>query len=331
MFTGVVQDMLGKVPSVNYERCYPSRLKTFFCKNYNYSTYDSFVPYAKSKIVGNFPHEIIELFDKPERAEKIKEFQKAMSNVTKYVRGCYKSCKENNIIYYGFEDLDPQDLKMIEGDFSAFLNKMLKGVVPKGIKAKLAYTGKGAWGNVFQFSLVDKNGEKIMHDKALKVFHKTKCSIKSLAKNQGCYAETNFWTFLKKIIGHKMDKTQFTRHYLSDMDSAYSITEFADKDIHPTTAPIDFERLFKIFYTDYSNEMINGKLYDVGGCAKYPNFVDDKVVLKYLKKLVFRNSDKDLKELLANLQAKIQNPKTPHRAKIQKALELFDKYNEPLY
>jgi len=78
--------MLGKVPSVNYEKCYPSRLKNFFCKNYNYSTYDSFVPYAKSKIVGNFPHEIIELFDKPERAEKIKEFQKAMSNVTKYER-----------------------------------------------------------------------------------------------------------------------------------------------------------------------------------------------------------------------------------------------------
>ena len=68
-----------------------------------------------------------------------------------------------------------------------------------------------------------------------------------------------------------------------------------------------------------------------GGCAKYPNFVDDKVVLKYLKKLVFRNSDKDLKQLLANLQTKIQNQKTPHRDKIQKALELFDKYNEPLY
>ena len=194
--------MLGKVPSVNYEKCYPSRLKNFFCKNYNYSTYDSFVPYAKSKIVGNFPHEIIELFDKPERAEKIKEFQKAMSNVTKYVRGCYKSCKENNIIHYGFEDLDPQNLKMIEGDFSSFLNKMLKGVIPQGIKARLAYTGKGAWGNVFRFSLVDEKGEKIMHDKALKVFHNVKCPIKSLTKNQGCYAETYFWTFLKKIIGH---------------------------------------------------------------------------------------------------------------------------------
>ena len=46
--------------------------------------------------------------------------------------------------------------------------------------------------------------------------------------------------------------------------------------------------------------MINGKLYDVGGCAKYPNFVDDKVVLKYLKKL-FKNAKiyEELKRELA--------------------------------
>ena len=170
-----------------------------------------------------------------------------------------------------------------------------------------------------------------MHDKALKVFHDVQAPSKSFARTQGVGAEANIWSFLKNVIGHKMDKTQFTRHYISDLKNAYSITEFADKNIHKTTAPIDFEKLFKMFYTDFTNEMVNDKIYDVGGFSKYPKFIDDKVVLKYFKKLMNRNSEKDLKPLLTDLQKKIQNPKTPHVDKIKKALELFEKRNEPLY
>lgn len=322
--------MSVKMPTINYEKCYPSRLKRIFKRNYNYKTYDSFVPNSKNQLVGNLPHEIIELFDKSERKEKIKAFQNATSNITKYLRSCYQECKKNNVIQFGFEDLDPEDLKNLEKEFSGFFNKLLKGIVPKGTKASLKYIGKGCWGNVFKLSIANKDG-KIMHDKALKVFHHIKCPIKSLKANQGIYAEANFWTFLKNAIGHKMDKTQFTRHYISDLANGYSITEFADKKVHPTTTPIDYERLFRIFYTDVSNEAINQKIYDIGGCLKYPHFVDDKVTLKYFKKLMHRNSDKDLNPLLNNLKALVQNPKTPHRDKIQKALELFDKRNEPLY
>ena len=330
MFTEVVQSMLGKVPSVNFEKCYPSRLKRIFKKDYNYRSYDSFVPYTKNKLVGNLPNEIINLFDKPDRGTKIKEFQKGLANTTKYIRALYKQCKNENIIQSSFDDLEPEDLKLIEKDITNLMNATIRGIVPKSVKAKISYVGNGCWGNTFKFSLMDKNGE-IMHDKALKVFHNKSCTTPSINRNQGSYAEANFWTFLKNVIGHKMDKTQFTRHYISDLETGYSLTEFADKKIHPTTAPIDFERLFKIFYTDYSNEKINGKMYDIGGCIKFPNFIDDKIVLKYLKKLVHRNSNKDLKPLLTDLQAKVQNPKTPHRSKIQKALELFEKYNEPLY
>lgn len=319
-----MKSMLRKVPSVNYEKCYPSRLKRFFKRDYNYRTYDSFVPNAKNKLLGNLPNEIINLFDKSERGTKIKEFQKGLANTTKYIRGLYKQCKENNIIQYGFEDLDPQDLKLIEKDISNLMNKTLKGVVPKDVKAKLSYIGKGCWGNTFKLSMTDKNG-KIMHDKALKVFHHISCPVPSLKRNQGSYAEANVWTFLKNAIGHKMDKTQFTRHYISDVENGYSLTEFADKNILPTTAPVDFENLFKIFYTDVTNEKINGKLYDIGGCIKFPNFINDKVTLRYFKKLMHRNPEKDLQPFLENLQEKIKNPKTPDREKIQRAIEIFNK------
>ena len=245
--------------------------------------------------------------------------------MTKYLRACYKECKKNNIISYSFNDLDSQDLKMLEKDFSVFFNKLLKGIVPKNIKASVSYVDKGYWGNVFKLSMYDKNTKKtIMHDKALKVFHNIKCNTKSFSNSQGVYAEANFWTYLKNIAGHKLDKTQFTRHYVSDLQYGYSLTEFADQMIAKTTAPLDIDNLFKIFYADITNEAINTKIYDVGGCLKYPEFIKDKVVMRYFKKLMHRNPGKDIDEFLKNLNEKSKNPKTPHRSKIQEAIRLFE-------
>lgn len=322
--------MLGKVSTVDFVKCYPSRLKNFFKRDYNYKSYDAFIPNTKDQVVGNLPHEIIELFDKSQRADKVKMFYSALGGVAKYIRAFYKESKKTGVIKRSFDELAPENVKMLDKTFSKFLNGQLKGVLPKGTRANLSYVDRGAWGNVYKLSISDKNG-KIMHDKALKVFHDVQAPSKSFARTQGVGAEANIWTFLKNVIGHKMDKTQFTRHYISDLKNAYSITEFADKNIHKTTAPIDFEKLFKMFYTDFTNEMVNDKIYDVGGFSKYPKFIDDKVVLKYFKKLMNRNSEKDLKPLLTDLQKKIQNPKTPHVDKIKKALELFEKRNEPLY
>ena len=317
--------MLNKVPEVNYQKCYPSRLKRFFKANFGYKTYDSFVPETKCKITGNLPAEIIELWEDKDRKKNIKLFYKAMSNMTNYLRACYKECKKNNIISYDFNDLEPENLKLLENDFTKFFNKLLHGILPKDIKVSLAYIDRGCWGNVYKLIMYDKNTKKrIMHDKAFKVFHNVKCPVKDLSNSQGVYAEANFWTYLKNIAGHKLDKTQFTRHYVSDLEYGYSLTELADKKAPKTTAPLDIDNLFKIFYTDVTNETINGKIYDVGGCLKYPGFIKDKVVMKYFKKLMHRNSEKDLNNFLSSINEKLCNPKTPHREKIQEALRLFE-------
>ena len=315
--------MAIKINFTDYEKCYPSRLKKFFRSNFNYKTYDEFIPNMKNQIVGNFPPEIINLFG-VNKSENIKQFQQAMGEFVQYLRQCYIEFKKNNIIQFNFTDMDSEDLKLFEKKSSEFLNSMLKNIVPKGIKAKLEYVGKGGWKNVFKFSMYDY-GEKIMHDKALQIFYNISCPVKSLRNSQGIYAETNFWVYLKNIIGHNMDKTQFTKYYMSDLKNGYSMTEFADSDITVTSAPFDFENIARIFYTDTTNEPINGKIYDVGGCLKFPGFIKDKVVLKYFKKLMYRTPGKDLTDYTERLKLLIQNPKTPHRDKIKQALELFQK------
>lgn len=56
--------MLNKVPNVNYEKCYPSRLKRIFRRDINYLTYKKFVPYTKNQIIGNIPIELLNYLKK---------------------------------------------------------------------------------------------------------------------------------------------------------------------------------------------------------------------------------------------------------------------------
>ncbi len=73
------------------------------------------------------------------------------------------------------------------------------------------------------------------------------------------------------------------------------------------------------------NMSIMGKQYDIGGYEKAYNFTSDKVVLRYFKKLIHR-SQKELPRVLGKIEALAQNPKTPHRDKIQQALKLFKQH-----
>lgn len=313
--------MLNKVPNVNYEKCYPSRLKRIFRRDINYLTYKKFVPYSKNQTVGNIPIEIIRLF-KDDKCNKIKRFQQGMANIANYLRGCYLGAKKENIISYGFSDLDDKDLKIFERQITLFANKQFKNVLPKDISVNLKYKGKGAWGNVFKFSMFDNSGNKIMSDKALKVYHKTFGGIPCLSHMHGSCAEANFWTFMKFFAGHDLDKTQFTKHYISDLKNGYALTEFIDSKSLKNIFPLDLSNLFRLKYSDIMNTPMSGKFYDAGGFVKAFNFISDKVTFKYFKKLMNR-SPKELIPFMQRLQECVKNPKTPHRDKIQKAIELF--------
>ena len=313
--------MLNKVPNVNYEKCYPSRLKRIFRRDINYLTYKKFVPYTKNQIIGNIPIEVIKLF-KEDKAASIKIFQKKLSNIANYLRGYYVYSKKQNIIINKFSDLSPEDFENFEKQITSFANKQLCKVLPKNISVDLKYTGKGAWGNVFKFSMLDDSGNKIMSDKALKVYHKTFGGIPCLSHIHGSCAETNFWTFLKFFAGHNLDKTQFTKHYISDLKNGYALTEFIDSKSVTHIFPLDINNLFRLKYSDIMNTPISGKFYDAGGFVKAFNFIPDKVTFKYFKKLMNR-SPKELIPFMQRLHECVKNPKTPHRDKIQKAIELF--------
>ena len=313
----------------NYEKCYPSRIKRYFRRNINYlpQTYDEIIPNMKNQIIGNLPSEIINLFG-TDKKEKIKAFQGILAQLAEHIRLTRDQMKSDKIT--SFKDFySPEKIKIYEQNISQLLNENLAPILGENYHAELKFANNGGFAELFRFSLKDKNGNKIMHDKAFKVFYNI---IEPLVMNKQMhnnFAEANFWTYISHIAGHKLDKTQFTRHYISDMKSGYYMTEFIDDDIHPTTSKLRLKRLGIKFIDWNHNKPIGTKdFYDGGGFIKRPNFIDDSVVLRYFKKIMNRNTEKERLEVLTNLEKMTENPKTPHREKIQKAIELYKQYSE---
>ena len=306
-----------------YKLHYPKRLKKFFQSGLNYETYDKFIPNMQRAVVGNIPPEIIKLFDNNKK-NNILKFQDCLSDITRYLRATYHKIKCRPDFEYFDKNYRPsQSLKNLAADGQVVFNNILKRL-PIKLRSEIEFAGHGSYGNVFKISLFDKDNKKIMHDKALKVYHSIQEYVKTEKTMHNNYAEANFWTYLKFWAGHSLDKSQFTKHYISDLKSGYALTEFIDENIPATKSLIHFVKQLHLNSKDaISNLPIRGKIFDVGGFAKDNDFIDDKIVLRYFKKLANRNPEKDLIPYMEQLQTKINNPKTPHRNKIQKALELF--------
>ena len=320
--------MLNQIKFENYEKCYPKRLKRFFQTNINYSCYDEYIPNMKRAVVGNIPKEIINLFgaDKP---QKIKLFQNALADIAVYIRENRHLMNKEKYKQFDFEFLDKQKVKIFDKQVTERFNEKVKKTLPTGVYAELNFESYGGFANVYRLSLKRNNGEKLMHDKALKVFYNV---IEPLPINKpyhNNYAEANFWTFLKKWTGHKLDNTQFTKHYISDMKNGYYMTEFIDKDITKTRKKINLEKLLGIVFDDKFNNMpINDKMYDGGGFEKLSHFIDDNVVRKNYKKIINRNTEKERLQVITNMEKLAENPKTPHRNKILKAVQIYKTQQE---
>lgn len=291
--------MLPKVSAQNYERCYFSRLKKLFQSDINYKDYSFYVPETKRAIVGNIPSEIINLFEPDKRETNIKIFQSVLAETAKLSR------EENDIT-----------------KVNKFLATGLRDIMPKGTNVDFKYVGYGGYKDVYKLSIKDVENKKIMHDKA---FHVYKINNASMArKSHGLYAEPNAWYYLQRNIGHSTDKTQFTKHYISDMQSGYSLTEFADNEITKTTAEFDHNRILGVILTDtQNNPRINKKVYDIGGLIRIQGAIKDRTTLKYFKKIANRNTQKEREEVVKNLTEKVENIKTPHRDKIIEALDYY--------
>lgn len=316
--------MLSKVSSYNYEKCYPKRLKKLFETHINLKTYNEFIPHMQRAVVGNIPVEIIKMFPKSTRGENIKAFQETLSKTAFAIRNEYNQIrKEQDFCFLDHNYKPSKYVKKIAQKGEKILNQELKKFFGKDfITAKLQYAGNGCFKNVFQLSLFNQDGKRIMHDKALQVFHNLTESHSYYSMIHNTYAEANFWTFLKRIAGHKLDNTQFTKHYISDLHSGYCMTEFIDENISKTTKSLPIFELFNFRapHDKAFNPKIMGKEYDAGGYQINEEFTANKILIRYSKQLYY-SMGKQYEDVLTKLKKLVQNQKTPYRKEIEKIIE----------
>ena len=318
--------MLTRVNLAENNSCYPTRLRKLFRQGVQYKTYGKFVPQTTKATVGNLPAEIIELFKPSERAEKVTAFQKVLADTAKFIRTIH----DENMVDLAHDDKfcvdNILDCKGIEAN--KMLHENLKGILPDGYKANLEYVDYGGFKDVYKLGVSDENGKKIMHDKAFHVYRNLS-ETGDYGYQHGIWAEPNMWIYMSYRAGHPLDKTQFTKHYLSDLHAGYSITEYADYNITKTTSPFRVREILGLRYKDIDhNPLLHKKVYDVGGFVKSKFFTDDKLVSRYYKQIFNRNTEKEKEQVISQLEAKIKNPKTPHRDKMQKGIDLYREKSE---
>lgn len=319
--------MLTKISPINYETCYPKRLKKLFETHINLRTYNQFIPNMERAVVGNIPIEIIKSIPKATRGEGIKNFQTALSETALTLRNAYYEIRKDADFSFEDDNYRPSKyVKEIAKTGEKILNQELTNIFGEDfMQAKLEYVGNGSFKNVFKLSLFNHYGKKIMHDKALQVYHQLNEGNPYYSMVHNTYAEANFWTFLKRVAGHKLDNTQFTKHYISDLHSGYCMTEFIDGKIPTTTKPLDICGLFnfRIPHDKAYNPRIMGKEYDGGGYEGNDDFTPNKILIRYSKQLYY-SMGKQFEDVVLKLIKLVKNPKTPYRKELEKLLETYN-------
>ncbi|MCM1338674.1 MAG: hypothetical protein NC191_03275 [Muribaculaceae bacterium] len=310
-----------------YERCYPKRLKRWFQADVNYSSYNTVIPNMERAVIGNIPVELIKLFPKESRGEKIKLIQQILARTSVFLRDVYHQTRcAGSFSYYDKNYRYSNEIKSVAAEGERYLNQELQNFFGENfLQAKIGFAGFGDFANVFRLSLRRADGKKIMHDKALKVYHNLAEGDPRYAKSHNSYAEANFWTFLKRIAGHDLAATQFTKHYISDLHSGYCMTEFIDEYIPRTKSKLPVFDLFR-FRVPKDKEYnipIGGKECDGGGYEKGTGFLSDKISLRCIKMLYYAKG-KMFDDIVSNLTNQANNPHNPNRDKIRHVLERFN-------
>lgn len=320
--------MLPKISATNYERCYPKRLKRIFRSNLNMHSYNRFIPKMQRAVVGNVPVEIIKYFPKETRGQNIKSFQALLSDTAVYLRETASRMGHNYDFTLFDENYQLTDyaIELAQGASQRFNSRLAEILGGEHLTANFKFAGEGDFADIFKLSIRGADGQKVMHDKAFKVYRKVNETNPCYSTMHNTCAEANLWEFVKYFAGHKLDNTQYTKHYISDLHSGYCMTEFIDEKIPKTTSPLNILRDFGLNEPeDFKlNSPIMHKIFDGGGYKKNEFFSSDKIVIR-IRKILNRSKSTILSDMLDKYEALAQNPKTPHRDKIQKAIELFKK------
>lgn len=197
----------------------------------------------------------------------------------------------------------------------------------KGLYKKLPFSKKATpeiWEKVLrQFKVTYK--PKSINELAQAINKETRIGA-CASKMNGIYAEANSYQFIQRAAGHPLDNTNLNKHYMFDLQNNFNLSAFSDGTRPPVTKRLNFTNIGLMpadVYENYDN-IVYGRIIDLGGMIKTNEKLMDKTTLKYFKKIVNRNTEKEKQQVIQELKKLVSNPKTPLRNKIEKAISLAE-------
>ncbi|MDR1327385.1 MAG: hypothetical protein LBJ74_03150 [Heliobacteriaceae bacterium] len=334
-----------------------SRLKGIFTAGMNYKNYERIVSTAKNGTLGNIPNELIGMILKihPEnKAGMIKQAQNGfvqaadvLKNVTKeqikFVKGLPRPLR----LITDEDYAQIQNIKNLCAQAGEALQKTFRNILPKGTEVKLSYLGTGGHANAYKMEFLDNKGLQLFQDRVLKVYKTMDDKIErylvgenisspseaaiKICRNDfrvhGAAAEANSAAMIKRGLGHNLSKTDLIKPDMFDTKNGFAILPFADEFLPAVTKKADLKYLGMFSADFHAGNRHAGRIFDYGQVEMRKGCEDltDKTVLKYFKKVMNRTNVEERHELLCRYKRLAENPKTPHRDKILKAIELAEK------
>ena len=240
--------------------------------------------------------------------------------------------------------------------------QFLKKVLPFGSKVQVNYIGSGMYGNAFKLTFLDRKGGKVFEDIVIKTYKNTEeiiklTSLHKLEQAKKAGIETTLESIEKPIIEKvkgqrkihgilpEAKATEYIRHFighplgpehnivLPDMfvtgGNPFSIGRYIPSDIAQPTKVVNTLSIGLLngdAYTVNATNIIAGRISDMGGWKKIFKELDNKISIRYFKKITNRKTDKEWLQAIERYRQEAQATKDlTKREKIMKAVELAEK------
>lgn len=186
-----------------------------------------------------------DLFDAEEYQKKYEELSATgdMAGLQSYTRGLY-----------GIRSLSDEQIIPIQNRAQSVIEKAFKetALLSQGDKVKIDFLADGTYSNAFKLSFVNKNDEKVFHDKVLKIYKDKnieEVAIRKIVEKSYAYLQTiSFDEFLEK--SRKSMENSF-KQTVQEYDMSESAFEEAWEDALP---------FLKVTYENLKNTTVDKHL-----------------------------------------------------------------------
>ena len=143
-----------------------------------------------------------------------------------------------------------------------------------------------------------------------------------MLRTHGPAAEANTSTYIRERLGHSLAKTDVIVPDYFDLKRGYAISEYSDDLLAKPSSKVNFSQLGLSYSDGHDGNKVAGRIIDIGGVLVEDSRLQDKLTLRYFKKIINQKNPKCREEYIEKLKTEIEHMNFLDKEKINKAIEI---------